>query len=139
MLACVAMTAQLGQQHDSTSRRRTTVVTVRVLVLCAVAVALGAIHIPGRPRTLCTLRSLTGVPCPFCGGTTAVADLGRGRFVDAVAASPLAVALALALPLRGMASLGRLWTRPGVRWGVIGVVLVTAELWQLQRFGLLPV
>lgn len=136
MLAPVAMTAQLGR--DATSRTPI-VLSFRILALASLAVVLGAIHIPGRPRTLCTLRSMTGVPCPFCGGTTAVVDLGQGRIVDAVAASPLAVALMVALPFRGITSLGRLWRNPTTRWVVIATGLIAAELWQLHRFALLSV
>ena len=112
-------------------------VTARVLLLAGFAVALGAIHIPGRPRTLCTLRSMTGIPCPFCGGTTAVVELGQANLVGALAASPLAVVLVAALPLRGIKSLGRVCRQPAARWALVGAILVAAELWQLQRFGLL--
>ena len=135
MLARVAMAAQLGGHEHRAARRTAAVVSARVLLLAALAVAVGAVHLPGRPRTLCMLRSLTGVPCPFCGGTTAVVELGHGRFLAAVAASPLAVALVAVLPLRGFTSLGRLWRRPATRWVLVGTVVLAAEIWQLHRFG----
>ena len=90
-------------------------------------------HLPGRPSTLCALRALTGVPCPFCGGTTAGVRLGHADVLGALRASPLAVvgAIGFALEPLGLPSLGR------YRWVVIGLVGLASELWQLSRFGLL--
>jgi hypothetical protein len=57
----------------------------------------------------CLFAAATGAPCPFCGLTHAVAELGAGHFAAAVALhplAPLAVLLALAVPialLRGRA------------------------------------
>jgi hypothetical protein len=105
----------------------------RTGVVVLALVALAAVHIPGRPSTLCLLRAGTGVPCPFCGGTTAGVELGRGDVLAAVRASPLAVAAALGFALDpfGLPSLGR------YRWLVVGLIALAAELWQLQRFGFL--
>jgi hypothetical protein len=50
----------------------------------------------------CLFALATGVPCPFCGMTHGVAALGAGDLSASVAAnplSPLAVALALTVPL----------------------------------------
>src|SRR5260370_8186196 len=41
-----------------------------------------------RPHTVCPLLMLTGVPCPFCGGTHAGIDLGRGPPAPAFPSSP---------------------------------------------------
>ena len=71
-------------------------VAARAAALVAVAVLLAALTLPWRPATLCVLRAVTGVPCPFCGGTTAMVQLGSGRPLQALAASPLA---ALGAPL----------------------------------------
>src|SRR5260370_17552244 len=49
------------------------------------------------PHTVCPFRMLTGLPCPFCGGTHAGIDLGRGHPVAALRASPLAVCGAVAV------------------------------------------
>ena len=57
--------------------------------------------------TTCLFAAATGVPCPFCGLTHGVAELGAGHVQAAVALhplAPLAVLLALAVPwalLRG--------------------------------------
>ena len=97
------------------------------------------VHLPGRPATVCLLRAVTGVPCPFCGGTTAAVEVGSGNLLDAVRASPLAVAAApvvVALPaLRDRLHdlRGRLPVWSG--FAALGVVLAASELWQLHRFG----
>lgn len=71
------------------------------------AVALGGglvlAHLPAGVGLPCPLRTLTGVPCPFCGVTTSVRQLFLGRLHAAVAAAPLGlvvVALAAATLLR---------------------------------------
>ncbi len=108
-------------------------------------------HLPGRPTTLCTLRALTGVPCPLCGGTTAAVHLGRADLAGALRASPLAVFGAFAFVLGPVTRLLRtsrtqprprpsVWTRPWPKvwlWTAIGAVAVASELWQLHRFGYL--
>jgi hypothetical protein len=38
----------------------------------------------------CPLRTLTGVPCPFCGMTTATVAITHGRWGAAASANPLA-------------------------------------------------
>lgn len=91
----------------------------------------------------CPLRALTGIPCPFCGGTTAAVDLVRGRFGDALATSPLVVLLAVVTVVMaavlGLRLLGRLppprrrsaLTPTTVALGV--ALLVASEAWQLAR------
>jgi hypothetical protein len=122
---------------------RTDGVGRRLLLLGATAVLLSVLVLPWRPPTLCLLRTLTGVPCPFCGGTTALVQLGRGDLVAALRASPLVVLGApvwVAWP-RLRSAMAR---RPEAGWSVVlrgrsvavlaGLVLVASELWQLQRF-----
>jgi hypothetical protein len=49
--------------------------------------------------TVCLFKNLTGLPCPFCGGTRAVLDLFQGHLAAALALNPGAVLLMLfALP-----------------------------------------
>jgi hypothetical protein len=56
---------------------------------------------PG-PLTLCPLRAVTGIPCPSCGLTRALAHLERGHWAEAVRFhpfAPLVFLLVLALVL----------------------------------------
>jgi hypothetical protein len=114
-------------------------VAVRYAALGAGAVVLGAVHLRHRPATMCPFRALTGLPCPFCGGTTAACRLGHGDLRGAVAASPLGVGLLLAWPLVGAVSPPRWWRRRWLRTLVIALVLVGSEMWQLVRFGVITV
>jgi hypothetical protein len=109
-------------------------VLARALGLAAAAVVLAALVLPWRPPTLCLLRALTGLPCPFCGSTTAMVELGRGAPLRALAASPLAT---LGAPLWVLWPL--LQRKAACRWAprtrllALAGVLASAELWQLQR------
>jgi hypothetical protein len=47
----------------------------------------------------CPLKYLTGIPCPFCGGTRAALALLQGDFHQAVMMNPLAAGLMLLAPL----------------------------------------
>ena len=111
---------------------------VRRLAAAAAVAALVALVVQHvRLPPLCGLRAATGLPCPLCGGTTAVAHLGSGRPLAALAASPVA---ALGAPLwvgwpalrgRGSALAVRLGRRGVV---ALGLALVTAaQAWQLVR------
>lgn len=106
-------------------------------LLAVAAVALAQLALPWRPATLCTLRAVTGVPCPFCGTTTALVHLGAGEPAAALRASPLAVLGLIAAALRPLVP-ARPPRLPGVVLAAGGaLVLVVSELWQLARFGLL--
>jgi hypothetical protein len=102
-------------------------------------VVVGALHISHRPTTLCLFRELTGLPCPFCGGTTAAVNLGHGDVPGALRASPLAVGLLASWPLLGNVRPPRWWGSMRVRVPVIVAVLAFAEVWQLVRFGILSI
>ena len=119
--------------------RRAARVAGRYVALGVGAVVLGAVHLRHRPATMCPFRALTGLPCPFCGGTTAACRLGHGDIRGALAASPLGVALLLAWPLVGSVSPPRWWQRRRLRILVIALVLVASEMWQLVRFGVITV
>ncbi|HET7530064.1 MAG TPA: DUF2752 domain-containing protein [Mycobacteriales bacterium] len=109
---------------------------LRYLVLGAALLALAGLHVR-RPATLCLLRATTGVPCPFCGGTTSAVALGRGDLAGALRASVLAPLLLVVAPVPAAAArvLGRL-PRPAA-WAVVVAALTVAEVWQLDRFGLI--
>ncbi|MDT7536698.1 MAG: hypothetical protein QOI82_283 [Actinomycetota bacterium] len=107
----------------------------RLTVLLTVAVVLAQFHPRHRPATVCLLRGLTGIPCPFCGGTTAAVHAGRLDLPGALRASPLAV---LGAPLVAVwPALGsRVARAPSyARLGGLAAVLIGSELWQLHRFG----
>jgi hypothetical protein len=98
--------------------------------MAAAALGVAAVVQHVRLPPLCLLRAATGVPCPFCGGTTAMAELGSGRPLSALAASPLAV---LGGPVWAAwpALTGRLRPRVLVPVGV--AVLGASWAWQLVR------
>jgi Protein of unknown function (DUF2752) len=112
-------------------------VAKRYAVVAAAAIVLAALHIRHRPATLCLFRELTGLPCPFCGGTTAAVRLGHGNIRGALAASPLAVAMLATWPLLDAVRPPQWWRSRRNRWLVIAAVLVASEIWQLVRFGII--
>jgi Protein of unknown function (DUF2752) len=94
----------------------------------------------------CPLRTVTGVPCPFCGLTTAAVALVRGETGAAYAANPLifglaafAVAVGPLVVLRATGVLGdprSASPRRRRQWGMFGVLLAAASwLFQLHRLG----
>jgi hypothetical protein len=111
----------------------------RVAAFAVAAVALAAVRIPHRPPTVCLLRALTGIPCPFCGGTTSAVHAGHGDVLGALTANPLvalgSVVFATA-PFTGV--LRRYEALPRrAQIGIVAALLVASETWQLVRFGLL--
>ncbi len=88
--------------------------------------------------TVCPLKLTAGLPCPFCGGTTATFHLATGEFAAAFRSNPL---VAAAIPLFAAWSL--LWLGFGMRivtplsaWAVTGLFLLLLALnwvWILAR------
>lgn len=66
--------------------------------------------------TLCGVKALSGLPCPFCGGVRATAALGRGSLLEAFAWNPAVTLLHAGMLTSGAALiLGRTpaWLTPG--------------------------
>lgn len=117
----------------------------RVAVGAVAALAVANLHVPGRPATLCPFRALTGLPCPFCGGTTAVVKLGHFDALGAMRANPVIVLGALVVATMPAVMAFRS-SRPVARWPAfsprtirvaIAIAVVFSEVWQLFRFGIL--
>lgn len=136
-----------GPGHDDAAARR----RAGRLALGAVTAAAGAaLSTPlfAAVGPLCPLRRLTGIPCPACGSTTALAALATLHPLDALAANPFTVA-AVAVGALGVGALAiggrarkaaadvRLRARslPRVAQVVALTVLAGASwMWQLHRF-----
>jgi len=91
----------------------------------------------------CPFYTLTGHPCPFCGGTRSFAFMWEGDISDAVRLYPLGPAM-FAASVFGVAGLaagivtGRTWTSRlnEKQWAAIGIGVASAILfsWALKVF-----
>src|SRR5262249_2735046 len=133
--------------------RRTYSVPEHVTMFYAGAAAVGSVYPlivahTGGQGLPCPLRTLTGVPCPFCGLTTATVALAHGNWAAAALASPLAyLAAGLAIgtaPVLVARAAGRAaeptaWAAPArrqTRWA-LAVRVALSWIFQLQRYGFL--
>lgn len=89
--------------------------------------------LPGNPGLPCPLRTITGVPCPFCGMTTSVKATVRLQLTDAVAANPAGVLLVVAAILLLLLRPKSVPVPLIVAAGALGLMWA----FELQRFGLL--
>src|ERR1700682_2534067 len=83
-------------------------------------------HLPHNPGLPCPVRTLTGVPCPLCGMTTAVKALCTGHVGASLAANPFGVVAVVTAIL--------LILRPGMRSvrvpiGLVAAAAVTSWVW----------
>lgn len=88
--------------------------------------------LPGSPGLPCPLRTITGIPCPFCGMTTSVEATVHFQFGDALAANPAGILLVIV-------AIALIVVRPKsipvpMTLGVIAIALMW--VFELQRFGL---
>jgi Protein of unknown function (DUF2752) len=96
----------------------------------------------------CPLRTLTGVPCPCCGMTTAMVAITHGDWLAAARANPAVYLLAGLVASTAPLLLARVarWAAPPRPWPaarrrrtgqVMTGVATASELFQLHRFGFL--
>ena len=113
-------------------------VVLRVGGMSVAAVLASFVHRAHDPGILCPVRALTGVPCPFCGGTTVFMELGAAHPAKALAANPVVLVGAIGLASAPLGS-GRKWWAipPRTRAWILGVVVALSWVWQLARFGFL--
>src|SRR6185436_12413139 len=49
--------------------------------------------LPVHPGFACPMRTLTGIPCPFCGMTRSVVAAAHGHLLESLAFNPLGIAV----------------------------------------------
>jgi hypothetical protein len=114
------------------------IVGARIGMMALAAVSAAAVHRFRDPGVLCPLRYMTGIPCPFCGGTTVFIDLGSGQPIRALLASPLVFLGAIVFAVAPL-GLSAQWQAllPRARAWILGIALTASGIWQLARFGIL--
>ena len=90
--------------------------------------------LPGPDGVPCPLRSLTGIPCPLCGMTTSVTAAVHLDPLAALTANPAGVVAVLVAV--GLLLFRRRRELSFPVW-MVAPALVSMEIWQLARFGLL--
>jgi hypothetical protein len=124
---------------------------VAVFAVCAAAVSTvypALVAHTGGQGLPCPLRTLTGVPCPFCGMTTATVAITHGRWGAAASANPLAYLAAALLACTAPVLVARAagWVAAPTPWSAtarrrtgrsIGCLVALSWLYQLHRFGFL--
>ena len=90
--------------------------------------------LPGHAGLPCPLRTLTGVPCPLCGGTTSVENVFRGHIVGALQANPLGPAVVVAALFLLVRRPRHALRVPGM---VVAVTMLGLWLFELHRFSII--
>ncbi|MEO5874132.1 MAG: DUF2752 domain-containing protein [Streptosporangiaceae bacterium] len=112
-------------------------VGMRVATVALAAVTVAVVHRVKDPGVLCPTRALTGIPCPFCGGTTVFIELGSGHPVRALLASPLVFLGAIVVAVAPLGPGAWWWAlRPGARAWILGIAITASGIWQFARFGI---
>jgi hypothetical protein len=95
--------------------------------------ALAAVRpdVAGDAGIACPLRTLTGIPCPFCGMTRGVTAAVRGDLAHAVVLNPGSVLLVLAA-----VALLLMWRIPRLSVPMWLPVAAIAVLWSFELFKL---
>lgn len=100
-----------------------------LLALSAISLGVAAILRDFAPEvTLCGVKALLGLPCPFCGGVRATASLGRGALAEAFAWNPAVVLLHAGMLTSGLALMVGAtppWLAPGRQRWVFRAAAVT--------------
>ena len=87
------------------------------------------------PVPPCGLRTLTGIPCPLCGSTRALAAWSHGKFVGAFQLNPLVAAALWALGLWIILRMLERWLRLG--WAARIEAHAQSKLWLLAVLALI--
>lgn len=90
---------------------------------------------------LCPLRAATGIPCPFCGMTHGLLAVGDGDLHGALShapATPLVLALTVAILVAGPIALARRRVIRWPSWATTTVVAIVLGIWMLRLAGVLP-
>lgn len=119
-------------------RYGTEAVLIRATVLLALGAVAARLHAAHDPGVVCPLRLLTGIPCPFCGSTSAVMDLGTGDLATAVRIQPLTV-LAAGVLVTAPTGWYRRWAYVRYRHRIALLLGAVALSWiyQIVRLGII--
>jgi len=131
---------------NATTTRTEAAVQVGVLggvLATGLALAYTSLRLP----LICPLRTVTGIPCPFCGMTTGTVEVLRGNFGGAFAANPFSLGFLPALFLGVVYRVRRIFRdRPHPQWSpivrktsiiVLFCALISSWVFQLFRFDVL--
>jgi len=86
-------------------------------------------HHPGLP---CPLRTMTGVPCPLCGMSTAVESGLTAHIGTSLRANPFGL---VAIVVAALVLIVPRTRRLRIPIPVIGAALAVSWMWELRRFG----